>query len=155
MTSATPNALKQYNFNKEHVLTQGERLYLFTPLIKGGWDYRYATPSIPVPQALHCKTNTSNVHDILSQPFIVDSDFSRPRSSEALFKSYKFVSFLDAFAYMTQVALWAEKLDHHPEWHNVFDRVSVLWRTRQEDGLTEADAAMAALCDELYIKFTK
>jgi 4a-hydroxytetrahydrobiopterin dehydratase len=67
---------------------------------------------------------------------------------DAIAKSYKFEDFKKAFAFMTQVALKAETLDHHPEWFNVYNRVDVTLATHDADGVTALDVTLAQYCDE-------
>ena len=62
-------------------------------------------------------------------------------------RSYRFADFGAAFAFMTQVALAAEKANHHPEWFNVYNRVDVRLTTHDAGGLTERDLALAAVAD--------
>lgn len=59
-------------------------------------------------------------------------------------KSFKFADFGTAFAFMTRIALEAEKADHHPEWSNVWNRVEILLSTHSEGGVTAKDVALAA-----------
>jgi 4a-hydroxytetrahydrobiopterin dehydratase len=66
---------------------------------------------------------------------------------EAIVKSFQFEDFNTAFGFMTRVALAAEKLDHHPEWSNVYNRVEVLLATHVSHGVTERDIALAKLID--------
>lgn len=66
---------------------------------------------------------------------------------EAISKSFEFTDFPEAFAFMTRVALAAEKLDHHPEWFNVYNRVDVVLATHDADGVTELDISLARLMD--------
>ena len=66
----------------------------------------------------------------------------------AIERSLKFADFNAAFGFMTRVALLADKMDHHPEWSNVYNRVEVLLTTHDADGLTERDTAMARSIDE-------
>ena len=58
-------------------------------------------------------------------------------------KSFTFADFGQAFAFMTRVALIAEKADHHPEWSNVWNRVDILLSTHSEGGVTGKDIALA------------
>ena len=67
---------------------------------------------------------------------------------DAIAKTYKFKDFNAAFAWMTRVALAAEKADHHPEWSNVYNRVEVLLTTHDAGGVTEKDVALARFMDE-------
>jgi len=64
-------------------------------------------------------------------------------------RSFRFADFTRAFGFMTQVALLAEKADHHPEWSNVYNRVDILLTTHDADGLSERDIALAAAIDAL------
>lgn len=66
----------------------------------------------------------------------------------AIFRSFRFRDFNEAFAFMTRAALRAEKLDHHPEWFNVWSRVDVTLSTHSADGLTELDFELAAFMAE-------
>lgn len=62
---------------------------------------------------------------------------------EAIAKSFHFKNFSEAFGFMTRIALYAEKIDHHPEWFNVYNRVDVVLATHSENGITELDIKMA------------
>ena len=66
---------------------------------------------------------------------------------EAIQKSFRFKDFNEAFGFMTRVALAAEKLDHHPEWFNVYNRVEVVLATHDAGGVTELDVRLAGLMD--------
>jgi 4a-hydroxytetrahydrobiopterin dehydratase len=68
---------------------------------------------------------------------------------EAITKSFKFADFSAAFGFMTRAALAAEKLEHHPEWFNVWNRVDVTLATHDVGGLTELDMALARAMDGL------
>ena len=68
---------------------------------------------------------------------------------DAISKVFRFADFNQAFAFMTQVALKAERMDHHPEWSNVFDRVSVLLSTHDCGGLSQRDIDLARFIDTL------
>ena len=61
---------------------------------------------------------------------------------EALKRTLKFSDFAEAFGFMTRVAIVAHKMDHHPEWFNVSNRVEILLTTHDCDGLSDRDAAM-------------
>jgi 4a-hydroxytetrahydrobiopterin dehydratase len=61
---------------------------------------------------------------------------------KALTRTFKFGDFNEAFGFMTRVALYADKADHHPEWFNVYNRVEIVLTTHDADGLSARDAAM-------------
>lgn len=66
---------------------------------------------------------------------------------EAITKTFAFADFNAAFGFMTRVALVAEKLDHHPEWSNVYRKVTVTLTTHDAKGLTRRDVALAQAMD--------
>ena len=68
---------------------------------------------------------------------------------DAVTKTFRFSSFVEAFGFMTRCALWAEKLNHHPEWSNSYRTVPVTLTTHDADGLTELDAKLASKMDKL------
>jgi 4a-hydroxytetrahydrobiopterin dehydratase len=67
---------------------------------------------------------------------------------DAIAKKFTFKDFNQAFGFMTRVALVAEKLDHHPEWSNVYKTVDVTLSTHDAGGLTEKDVALAKAMDK-------
>ena len=67
---------------------------------------------------------------------------------DAIGKTFKFADFNAAFGFMTRVALKADKLDHHPEWFNVYNRVDVVLTTHDAKGVTELDVKLASFMDE-------
>jgi 4a-hydroxytetrahydrobiopterin dehydratase len=66
-----------------------------------------------------------------------------------LHREYRFADFSAAFAFMTRVALSAERMNHHPEWSNVWNRVVVDLVTHDSGGLTASDVALAKKMDEI------
>lgn len=66
-----------------------------------------------------------------------------------LYRAFRFGSFVEAFGFMARVALVAEKMDHHPEWSNVYDRVRVHLVTHDAGGVTDLDLELAARMNEL------
>lgn len=77
------------------------------------------------------------------------SDWHLCEGREAISKSFRFHNFREAFGFMTQVALVAEKLDHHPEWSNVYRSVDITLATHDVDGLSELDLQLAAEIDRI------
>jgi 4a-hydroxytetrahydrobiopterin dehydratase len=73
--------------------------------------------------------------------------WSAAEGRDAITRTFRFKDFNAAFGWMTRVALAAEKLDHHPEWFNVYNRVEVTLATHDADGVTELDVTLAALMD--------
>ena len=68
---------------------------------------------------------------------------------DAITKTFVFANFVEAFGFMTQCAIWAEKLNHHPEWFNVYKTVTVTLTTHDTGGLSELDAKLGAKMDAL------
>ena len=70
---------------------------------------------------------------------------------DAIQRTFKFKDFSGAFGFMTRAALVAEKMDHHPEWANVWNRVDVTLSTHSAGGLTELDLALAEAMDKIAV----
>jgi 4a-hydroxytetrahydrobiopterin dehydratase len=65
----------------------------------------------------------------------------------AIEREYRFSNFPDAFGFMAECALFAERLNHHPEWRNIYSRVWVSLTTHDSQGLTELDVGLASLME--------
>ena len=76
-----------------------------------------------------------------------NSGWQLAEGRSALQKSFKFSDFNEAFGFMSRVALMAEKMDHHPEWFNVYNRVDVTLSTHDAGGVTELDFKLAKFMD--------
>ncbi|HEY2177654.1 MAG TPA: 4a-hydroxytetrahydrobiopterin dehydratase [Caulobacteraceae bacterium] len=76
--------------------------------------------------------------------------WSAAQGRDAITRVYKFASFSAAFGWMARVALAAERLDHHPEWFNVYSKVEVTLATHDAGGVTELDVALAKLMDAAF-----
>ncbi|OUS33505.1 4a-hydroxytetrahydrobiopterin dehydratase [Rhodobacterales bacterium 56_14_T64] len=68
---------------------------------------------------------------------------------DAIVKTFKFNSFVEAFGWMTRAAIWAEKWNHHPEWSNVYNKVTVVLTTHDVGGVSTQDAKLARKLDSL------
>ena len=75
--------------------------------------------------------------------------WSEVKDRDAISRTFTFGDFNEAFGFMTRAALVAEKLDHHPEWFNVYDKVEVTLATHDAGGVTERDVELAAAMDRL------
>lgn len=74
--------------------------------------------------------------------------WSSVEGRDAIARTFRFADFNTAFGWMTRVALMAEKLDHHPEWFNVYNRVDVVLATHDVAGVTELDVTLAQAMEE-------
>ena len=75
------------------------------------------------------------------------ADWSPADGRDAITRTFRFKDFNAAFGFMSRVALKAEKMDHHPEWFNVYNRVEVTLSTHDAGGLTELDIRLARFMD--------
>ena len=80
---------------------------------------------------------------------LIENGWSLVDNRDAIAKTYQFSNFITAFGWMTRAALQAEKLDHHPEWFNVYNRVEVVLSTHDAGGLTGLDIKLARAMDRL------
>lgn len=74
--------------------------------------------------------------------------------NDRLIASFEFKNFREAFAFMSEVAIEAEKMGHHPDWTNVWNKVSFKLNTHDAGGkVTEKDQKLAAKIDEIFVKY--
>jgi 4a-hydroxytetrahydrobiopterin dehydratase len=71
-----------------------------------------------------------------------------------LHRELKFASFVEAFGFMSSLALIAERMNHHPEWSNVYNKVSIVLWTHDSGGITSLDFALAEAAEELVKQFS-
>ena len=76
-------------------------------------------------------------------------DWRMVTGRDALEKSFQFADFNEAWGFMNRIAMQAEKLDHHPEWRNVYGTVEITLSTHDCDGVSERDIALATFIDRL------
>ena len=81
---------------------------------------------------------------------LLKNDWKLDEGRDSITKTFKFSDFADAFGWMTRVAIWAEKWNHHPEWSNVYNKVTVTLITHDVDGLSALDAKLARKMDGLF-----
>lgn len=72
---------------------------------------------------------------------------------DAIRRSFRFKTFNQAFGFMAHAAMQAEKLDHHPEWFNVYNKVDVVLTTHDCDGLSELDVKLARFMDKAAARY--
>jgi 4a-hydroxytetrahydrobiopterin dehydratase len=77
------------------------------------------------------------------------SGWTLDEGRDAIVKRFAFRDFVEAFGFMTRIAILAEKADHHPEWSNVYNRVDILLTTHDADGLSQRDVDLARAIDAL------
>lgn len=72
---------------------------------------------------------------------------------DAIHRNFHFADFSQAFAFMTELALVAERADHHPEWRNVYNKVDITLTTHDAGGLTQRDIDFARRADAAFTRF--
>ena len=90
--------------------------------------------------------------DQIASAALPDWSYSSERGG-CLSRNFVFADFVQAFGFMTQLALHAKKMNHHPEWSNVYNRVNIVLTTHDAGGLTERDITLARLADGLAQQF--
>ena len=68
-------------------------------------------------------------------------------------KLFNFKSFSEAFSWMTEVAFEAEKIDHHPDWTNIYNKVDVTLTTHDQNGITSKDLSLAEIMEKTFVKY--
>ncbi|NKB26368.1 MAG: 4a-hydroxytetrahydrobiopterin dehydratase [Rhodobacteraceae bacterium] len=88
-------------------------------------------------------TDVSEFDDLLANGWVLDGD------STGITKTFQFRNFVEAFGWMTRAAIIAEKMNHHPEWQNVYRTVEVRLTSHDTGGLSERDRKLAEKMDAL------
>ncbi|XP_045598131.1 pterin-4-alpha-carbinolamine dehydratase isoform X1 [Procambarus clarkii] len=81
---------------------------------------------------------------------LLDDSWTMVDGRDAVKKTFLFKDFNEAWGWMGRVALRSEKMDHHPEWFNVYNKVEVTWSTHDCGGLSSKDINMATFCDDTF-----
>lgn len=82
-------------------------------------------------------------------PSLFDRGWEVVSGRDAIRKTFRFPDFVTAFGWMTRAAIHAEKLNHHPEWSNVYNRVEVTLTTHDADGISALDTKLALILEGL------
>ncbi len=91
--------------------------------------------------------DTATRNEILDP--LMKQGWSMVEGRDAIQKTFLFKNFIEAFGFMTQAAIIAEKMNHHPEWSNVYRTVEVTLTTHDANGLSDLDIALARKMDAL------
>ncbi len=89
------------------------------------------------------KLDDSEIHQALGEL----TNWQLVEGRSAIFRQFKFKNFNEAFGFMTRAALLAEKMNHHPEWSNIYGSVDVTLSTHDAGGVTELDIKLAKAMD--------
>lgn len=81
-----------------------------------------------------------------------EAGWSIVENRDAIYKEFLFKDFNEAFGFMTRVALKADKMDHHPEWFNVYNKVQITLSTHDVSGLSLRDVTLAKFIEEVAEK---
>ena len=76
--------------------------------------------------------------------------WKKSKDGNAITKTFIFTNFIEALGWMVKVGVWAEKLNHHPEWDNVYKTVNVLLTTHDKGTITNLDVTLAQKMDTIY-----
>ncbi len=98
---------------------------------------------------MHKLNSTELTHALAQLPH-----WTLDAAGTGLVRHFEFADFAAAFGYMAQVALWAEAANHHPEWHNVYNRLHITWTTHDVGGVSDNDLSMAQRCDQAFVRLS-
>ncbi len=82
------------------------------------------------------------------------ADWKHDPERDAIKREFRFADFAEAFGFMSELALVAERSDHHPEWFNVYNRVEITLTTHDVGGLSQRDIDWARHADKIFHRFT-
>ena len=81
---------------------------------------------------------------------LIKNGWEKSTDGNAITKTFIFTNFIEALGWMVKVGIWAEKLNHHPEWDNVYKTVNVLLTTHDKGTITNLDVTLAQKMDDIY-----
>ena len=81
---------------------------------------------------------------------LIENGWKKSTNGNAITKTFIFTNFIEALGWMVKVGVWAEKLNHHPEWDNVYKTVNVLLTTHDKGTVTNLDVTLAQKMDNIY-----
>ena len=81
---------------------------------------------------------------------LIKNGWKKSTDGNAITKTFVFTNFIEALGWMVKVGVWAEKLNHHPEWDNVYKTVNVLLTTHDKGTITNLDVTLAQKMDTIY-----
>lgn len=81
---------------------------------------------------------------------LIKNGWKKSTDGNAITKTFIFTNFIEALGWMVKVGVWAEKLNHHPEWDNVYKTVNVLLTTHDKGTITNLDVTLAQKMDSIY-----
>lgn len=86
---------------------------------------------------------------------LLSSGWTVQTAKDAIYKEFVFKNFNQAFGFMTRVAMQAEKMDHHPEWFNVYNKVNITLNSHDVNGLSKRDVKLATFVDKVAKSFNE
>ena len=86
--------------------------------------------------------------------FFADNDWHLIDNNKKVRKQFTFRSFTQAFSWMTEIAFEAEKLDHHPDWTNVYNKIDIILSTHDQNKITEKDLLLAEFMEKAFEKYS-
>ncbi|XP_070501487.1 pterin-4-alpha-carbinolamine dehydratase-like [Chironomus tepperi] len=117
------------------------------------FNANYVKPDFILQRQLSRKVKMSKLTNeqrtSLLQPLLSTGGWSMVEGRDAIYREFLFKNFNEAFGFMTRVALLADKMDHHPEWFNVYNKVQVTMSTHDCGGLSERDVKLANFMNEI------
>ena len=81
---------------------------------------------------------------------LIKNGWKKSKDGNAITKTFIFTNFIEALGWMVKAGVWAEKLNHHPEWDNVYKTVNVLLTTHDKGTITNLDVTLAQKMDTIY-----